>query len=309
MDFTFKIYLPTVKKYVRFKQINNKEYGVLVRYIQNSDDEYILKCLENIITEHIVDREVTKINKIDMFCVLLNLRILCVSDTLDITYNTEHEGEKISQKIHINLYDILDKVTNYEIDYDYVHKIGEECSLTLRPPAQMKYETSTDILTSVIDDLYIGNKKYKLSSFTEEQINIIIDSLPSNVIKTLVEYIKNIDTEYKVSIFSVNTAMQAAGVKDSTANDYELRMFDSSFYDFIKLCYSDNLNNIYYTRYIMTKHLGYTQSSLDDMTPQDLNTYITMYKKELEDERKAAEKQSKPNSSMTLPNPGLGEQL
>jgi hypothetical protein len=55
------------------------------------------------------------------------------------------------------------------------------------------------------------------------------------------------------------------------------------------------------------KHLGYTMSALDSMSPQDINTYITMYKKELDEERKAMEKSSSPAGSISLPMQNFAE--
>jgi hypothetical protein len=99
--------------------------------------------------------------------------------------------------------------------------------------------------------------------------------------------------------------MAAAGKTSQAPEKYQLKMFDNSFFEFLKLCYSDNLQNLYYTRYVLVKHLGYTMESLKDLTPQDLTTYISMYKKELEDERKAMEKSSSPQGSISLPTPNL----
>lgn len=308
MDFTFKIYLPTLERYDRYKQITNEMYMSLVKYIQNSDDEYVLKCFDEIIHNNAVDRvDGTKISKVDMFCVLLNLRILCISDQMDILYTVGDGEDRVDQKIKLNLYDVLDKVTNYNITYNKIYTISDECKIKLRPPTNIMLKDDKDVFNSVVDTLYLFDKQYDISDMSSDQLEIIIESLPTKILTTIISYIKKIDSKYRIEVFDIQTAMAAAGKSAESPEKYQLKMFDNSFFDFLKLCYSDNLQNLYYTRYVLVKHLGYTMSSLDKLTPQDLNTYITMYKKELDDERKAMEKSSSPQGSISLPTPNFAE--
>jgi hypothetical protein len=306
MDFTFKIYLPTLERYSRYRQITNDMYMTLVKYIQNSDDEYILKCFDEITHTNVIDQtDPVKLSKVDMFCVLLNLRILCVSDQMDILYTVGEGEDQVDQKIKLNLYDVLDKVTNYNIVYNKVYTISDECKLKLRPPTNIMLKDDKDVFNSVVDTLYLFDKQYDISGMTSDQLEIILDSLPTKILTTIVNYIKKIDSRYRIEVFDIQTAMAAAGKTSQAPEKYQLKMFDNSFFEFLKLCYSDNLQNLYYTRYVLVKHLGYTMESLKDLTPQDLTTYISMYKKELEDERKAMEKSSSPQGSISLPTPNL----
>src|SRR6056300_675438 len=173
MYFTFKIYLPTLERYDRYKQITNEMYMSLVKYIENSDDEYVLKCFDEIIHNNAVDRvDGTKISKVDMFCVLLNLRILCISDQMDILYTVGDGEDRVDQKIKLNLYDVLDKVTNYNITYNKIYTISDECKIKLRPPTNIMLKDDKDVFNSVVDTLYLFDKQYDISDMSSDQLDI-----------------------------------------------------------------------------------------------------------------------------------------
>ena len=79
MDFKFKIYAPTLEQYIHFKEFNNEQYLNIVKSIVNNDNEQLYRLFKELIAYLSSDDLVNKLSRIDMFCILLNLYILCVS--------------------------------------------------------------------------------------------------------------------------------------------------------------------------------------------------------------------------------------
>ena len=63
---------------------------------------------------------------------------------MDILYTVGEGEDRVDQKIKLNLYDVLDKVTNYNIVYNKVYTISDECKLKLRPPTNIMLKDDKD---------------------------------------------------------------------------------------------------------------------------------------------------------------------
>jgi hypothetical protein len=149
--------------------------------------------------------------------------------------------------------------------------------------------------------LNTSDRSFDLTTLTSEEKNELLDNLPGDVLQQSVNYIKNIDETYKIPVFE--------SVKQKISDDLrsiELKVFDNSMFELLKSLYNSNLEEQYYIRYIMVKHMNYSLNEIDNITPIDTQTYINMYRKEIEDQKKAQEKNNKAESGgISLPNPGF----
>ena len=154
-------------------------------------------------------------------------------------------------------------------------------------------------MLNVLKAITIDDKTHNLQDLTNTQKQNVLDNLPGDALHNVISYIKSVDTKYRVKVFKTEW---------STPEDLErleLKMFDNSFYELIKMLYNCNLEEQYYIRYAMTKHLNFTLDQIEGMTPIDSKTYIKLYQKELDDQRKAREKNNpKEQSTGSLPIPG-----
>ena len=128
--FTYKVYIPSHSKYYRFRTFNNDFYLSLGKQIQNNDDVRVREILFSLISDTCDDKiNVDSLTRVDLFVTLLTIRIMSVSDIFQFETTVQHEQEKLKHKITLDLYDILNDVTNHElnkkttVEFDHGYKM------------------------------------------------------------------------------------------------------------------------------------------------------------------------------------------
>lgn len=275
--------------------LSNRKYLDAVKYIQN-DDDFLVEYFDWMIEElHKHGPTLKQMDRVDKFCVLLNLRILCVSDQMELVYRLSTDDKTSKQNIKIKLYDVLDSVVNHKIDYTMWYDLDDNCSMRIQLDNNLLPDRNKQWF-DMISGMRIYDTEYDLHQLKHEQFINMLDQLPNKIISKIINRITELNKKYVIEAIKLN---HMPGFE--TVNNVKLSLFDDSFYDFLKLCYNSNLKDIYYSHYLLTKHMGFNMVDLEDKTPQDVTTYITMFRKELDDKKKAQEKQSKPPGSISLP--------
>ena len=299
VNFTFQTYLPNKQKYIRFRQFDGKTHLVVGKYIQNNDMPSILQEFKNIIEtccEEPID--VSSLTNVDLFCILLNLRIMCISQTFDYEAVVTTDEEKVKQTQKLDLYDILDKVTNHEARCIKSFNVDDRYKISLGLPKGFYIQDIDTLIVDVIDSIELLGKKYDMKNLTADEKTMILDELPGDVLTMITDHIRGLDHDYKIKVFD--------RVLSGDLSEIELKLFDNSLFEFIKAMYNCNLQEQYYIRYIMVKRLGFRLQDVDDITPIDTQNYINLYREELEEEKKAHEKQQEQQKpGMSLPSPGF----
>lgn len=296
--FTYRIYLPTLEKYSYFKELKSIQYLTLCKLIQNADNTPVERFLTDVIKTSAQDKAIIpKLTRIDKLCILLNIRIMSISETLDLTVNPPQTDEKIS--IKCDLYDVLDKVTNFKFDYQKEIRISDECTIQTVIPTSLVSSDDVDIISASLKMIKIGGNKYNLEKYEKKHKTKILESLSSDIVHKLTESLKESNDNYNIDIISYRVPGEPED------NKYTLQLYNSSVFEFIKLIYNGNIEDQYYLRYILAKRLHFHTDYIDNRSPMDLTTYINFYKKELAEEKKQAEKQNQ-QPSMGLPPQNFG---
>jgi hypothetical protein len=296
-QFTYKVYVPSHGEYYRYNTFDNNSYLSIIKFIQNNDTDQIVDFFHNLIVNCCHDQiDITKLNCVDKFVILLNIRIMSIADRLEIMTKVESGAEKIKNSVSIDLYDILDKVTNHPSNKSIRSDI-DNMSIDVGLPLNLHNTNLDDLIVDVLLTLDTGKEKFDLTSLTIEEKNELLDNLPGDVLQHSINYIKRIDETYKIPVFG--------SVKQTISDELrsiELKVFDNSMFELLKSLYNSNLEEQYYIRYVMVKHMNYNLNEIDRITPIDTQTYLNMYRKEIEDQKKAQEKSEKSSSGgMTLP--------
>lgn len=300
-DFTYKVYVPTHKKYYRFKTFDNSFYMVIAKQIQNNDDETVQRLFSELITNSCADKlDQTTLTRVDIFSILLMIRVMSVSDVFQFETTVSKDKEKLKHSVSLDLYDILNDVVNHEMNGLSTVRFDEGYKLVFGIPRELVNSESEHVLVDVMESLIIGKDKYDLSRLTAKEKMKVLDEMPGDCLARTIEYIKNMDTKYRIPLFKKNTL----GLQENVKN-MQLKMFDNSFYEFLKLMYNCNLEEQYYIRYVMVKHMSFDLHQIEYITPNDTQTYINMYRKEIDEQSKANEKSQKQGNSMSLPDPGF----
>ena len=294
--FKFRIYLPSLEKYVYFKEVNSKDHLAFIKTIQNKDHDITLEYFRGLILE-LCDNEVdyNELTRVDVFCILLNLRILCVSSLLKLKFKCE-KTEKI-YNIELDLYDILDKVTNYDQQYTEDITISNDLQMSLKIPTGLRYDNLQTTVLNCINMITLFGSVHDLRDYTTDQRRQIIDNLPGDVFGEIIKIVDKNHKNYDIEIFEqINPHNE-----EEKPVKHTLNLYSDSFYQFIRLIYDENLNNIYQIRYILCKQLGIDISYLETITQAEIEIYVKLLEKELHDTKKASEKSSKQHDGYDIP--------
>lgn len=300
--FKFKIYLPTKQKYYYFTPLTHGVFTDLAKIVANGDDLLLNRTFASIV-KSMSDRKVdpSKITKIDMFCILLNLYIVCVRSSIEFT--TEDNKEGIPVKTKIDLYDILDRVTNFDFEYTRDVPVSDDVSMVIKSPSLLYVEKPEDVIADCIDSLTIYGTTHTFNGLTTDQRKNILDNIPSEIITNMVTIMNEIDDEYQVEVF--RRPSEADDVRDEPVN---VSMYNNSMFEVLKMLYRQNLESQYFYTYFLSKHINIR--NVDDYTPAEIQTFLKLFKQEQEEQekqRKAQEKKSKSGTHLggEIPSGGI----
>lgn len=299
LGFKFKIYLPSIDEYHYFSQMTNDMFTDIVKIIANGDDELLDTAFSNMVVL-LSEGKVTpgEITRIDMFCILLNIYIVCVKNNVELTVPTKEEDAS-KQKLKLDLYDILDKITNFDFEYTRAVDVNEDMSVHLKPPSMLISPETDEIAIDCIESLTIFSETHKMSTLTSKQRTKIFDNIPSDMINKMIEVMKEIDAEYKLDIIKY-------GRDDE--DKITISLYNNSMFEIIKLIYNQNLQAQYFYTYFLSKHMHIP--GIDQYTPAEIQIFMTLFKQEQEEQekqRKLQEKKSKAGTHLggELPSGGI----
>jgi hypothetical protein len=294
--FKFRIYLPSLEKYVYFKEYTTKDHLAFIKTIQNNDHNITLEYFKCMILR-LCDNEVeySSLTRVDIFCILLNIRILCVSPLLKMKFKCE-KTDKI-YNIELELYDILDIVTNYEQQYTEDITINKDLQIILKVPTNLRYESLESTVLNCIDKIILFNNTHDLRQYTDAQRKEIIDRLPGDVFGQILKVVDKNHGNYDIEIFEQKNPHNSEDIPTK----HKLNLYSDSFYQFIRLIYDENMNNVYQVRYILCKQLGMDLAYIETITPSEVEMYLKLLEQEIHDQKKAQEKASKQNDGYSIP--------
>ena len=294
LEFKYKIYLPSKSRYYYFTQLNNGVFTTLAKMIANGDDQQLESSFTKMVynmSNRRVDPQ--KITRIDMFCILLNIYIVCVKNSIEMSGD---EKDGIPQNIKLDLYNILDKVTNFEFDYTRHMKIGDRVSMDIRCPSILYMSDHDDLMADCIETLNIADERHVLTGLTKQQRKNILDQLPAEIATGMVEKMLEINEEYKVDVFG----------NDEDGNKVTISLYNNSMFEILKLIYRQSLEAQYFYKYFLAKHVRLPD--VDDYTPAEIQTYMNFFRQEqeeIEKQRKSQEKENKGGTHLGGAIPGM----
>ena len=296
IKFKFNVYLPSVQKYVCFKELDMGTYMTILKYIENDNDDLLLECFDEIISE-LSDKKTNrlKLNRIDLFCILLNIRIVCMNPIVKFEFTCEKTGGRY--KIDVDLVDILDKITNYQYEYRKQIDIDKDISIGLDIPEKLIHIEYEELIRNSLSYVYFKGIKYDVSTYTQNQKLNILDQLPGDVFNRILRHIYNNEESFDATIFTHRNPHD----EDFEETEYKLQLFNNSFFEFVKTIYRDSLRNQYYLTFMMGRQLHFDAALIQGMAPAEATIYMNYLKAEI-DEQNKANKKTGGQSPMQLPN-------
>ena len=266
MNFLYSCYLPFAKKNALIKELSFNSYKNLVKNITNNNNKSIDILLEDIVKTHVID--LPPCNFLEKIIILLTIRAVCVSDKLELTLGSKNF------KQDINIIDFIKKIEDINLDNFYNKKISlnNDIDVTLKIPNQLYYE---DEYISFIETVFLNGSEYPV---TEE----ILNNLPANIFKEINEFKRDLEALLsKVCLFMIkNPADLSENIEIFLSSNVQ------SIFDFLKFIFKRDLLSFYEIEFFLFTKMNISLEDLDRITPAEIDIYINLFKKDLEDRNK-----------------------
>ena len=289
--FKYKTYLPGQERYITSRQLTSREFMDIAKTVSNNDNDLINEAFRSIY-ENCTENEVeySSLYKIDVFCLILNIRIMSISDKLTLMYNVKEE----KKNINIDLYDILDKATNSSAEH-YKHiEVNDNITLKLTTPIGLDNNYIDADIFDIIHEIISGDEALPYNDLSRSQKDDLIKVLPVNILQEFQTFIKNANS-VKIPVITENITEQ-----DGLSMD--IGLYGDSMYEFLRLSFLTSLSDLYNIRYLLSKRCNISSEYIESTPPCDVDALLSIYKQEVEAEKKARAKQSGNNISLPAQN-------
>lgn len=304
-EFKFGIYIPSLQRTVYFGQLTNYMHKNILKFNQNNDMKGMTDYLLYIINQLGGDIDIKSLNKIDIFCILLTIRIVCIAPTLELHMKCDVTGKEYKNTIDLN--DVLQMASDLTYtNHNYID-IDSNISIKLTIPHNIYTGKGSmvDVIVDCINFIKIKDREYDLTRFELHERRRLIDILPGNTFMRAVEYAN--ESQAKFDDFIILTDRSPHG-NSSDEKIHRLGLYDNSMFDFIKLTYSGHLSTHYQLIYTLTAKIGMDPVYIESITPAEANIYVKFKRDEVERENSARKKSASKNTGMSLPS-SMGPQV
>lgn len=285
--FTYEVYIPSIDDSIRFYELDNTHYISIQKYIQNDDDVGLQEYFKHIISRLSTVDITHSMSRVDMFCILSDIRSYSIGGFLDIT--TTIDG--IKAKGALSIPDIKTKIINQTKSLKHEDiTVSPSIGITIGLPEDMFYQDINLFIYNCIKTVNIGTRSFNMSEYTAIQRLDVIRQLPGEVYNIINQYIGSVVD--RVPTFSVSN-------NDNIPID--VNVLNNTMFELIKVLYTDDLKGIYDARYVLGTRIS--DRSYMAMTPGEANIFAVNYIKEQEEKNKQSESNSNVPSIGGMPQP------
>jgi hypothetical protein len=277
--FLCKVLIPSTGKYEHFNEIDFLTGKTLSKYIQNNDVFGFSKSLQSIIKNN--NSEKKTYNVLDMLAILCQLRAYCYGDHIKFESRND-KGELVTYKHNVNRILEFSSIIKDCSDECISHKNFE---MLMGLPHNLLPDENYDVISRNIRHIKVGNDKVNFSDISNYEKERILASLDASFSAEIMKYIQKITKILeKISFFEEFDVNPFKNVKLNPYND--------SIVQYLSAIFNYNLMNMYELEYILIRRLRFSLQDLGNMTLNEAELHLNLYKKELE----MAEEVQKKNS-------------
>jgi len=246
----------------------------------NGDSVIISNFLDKIIEYAVIDKsQIKKLNCIDKFLILLDLRSISINN--NITFNNGVLFSNLSIEIdQIGTY-ILESIPS--ITKQYI--IDDLIKLEINIPTNLSYEF-TDI-SNTIQSIQIGSDLIQMNSVTNKMRENILNFIPAKLFNQVLKFV-DITTKSMEHIHIIK------GNEKLGINRVEFNVFNNTLFEFIRAIYNEDLLNLYKMQYILMSKLNFDNDTYLNLTPNESHIHLNFYNEEL---KKQQDEYDKNNNS------------
>lgn len=278
-EFFFRVPI-TGGREVAIRELKNREYRVLLRYILEDDKEFLNEYVNFIIENILKNKEdYGTLSYIDKVIILLVLRVVSIDEYISSTDPLSGLEEEQSLMILVNA--IIEKTENISLTNEL--SLTETIKVGVSVPRDIFYSDKMDVMESSIS--YIRGEQIdiawgKLQPDDREKIQ---NQFPPEFFKEIFEAAAEYDSKVLVSIkleFLENFFSIA---------DFNFSYFSGGMAKFIIALYTQDYKEFIKRQIIFFQDLRSDMSHFDSITMSDVKAFISIFN-EMMDERKPKEK-------------------
>jgi len=268
-NFLCKVLIPSTGKYEYFREIDFSTSKTISKYIQNNDILGFSKCMESIIEANSQGEK--RFNIIDMLAILCQLRSYSYGDTITLSGKNEKD-QPVTYKHRIN------RILNYS---GTIKECQEECfynkniEVCVDLPYNLISDEDFDVISRNIKYLRVDHEQIdfqNIKSSDKQNILSMLDaSFSGEILKYNQKIIKLLD---QIKLFE---DIEIKDFKNITLNPY-----NESVIQYLLAIFNYDLMNIYELEYILIRRLRFSLSDLQNMSINEAELHLNLYKKELQ---------------------------
>jgi len=177
----FELTVPSSGKKVKYRPYNVREEKILLVAQESDDLDQTILAIKQIITNCVYDFNINESPMFDLEYIMLNIRAKSVNNEIQFTIIDNETDETITLTLDINDVKLIQSEKHSKkIDLDNGY------TLFMKYPTidKIKDTENYDLVIDCIDALISndGEKVYKLSEYTKEEIGLFIEELnPKNI--------------------------------------------------------------------------------------------------------------------------------
>lgn len=264
MNYIYKINI-SGDRVLYFRELNLEEYKNLQKVCIESDIDIFKRFSSHMINELCVEGDCSNLNMIDIYVILLHIRIYSVSDVKE--FNTYINEKQCVVKIKVQ---------------DLVFKVLEHYN---------KYSTDKYLKVNLID--FPIADQVLIDIFNDELVrgfikgDVIYDDFGDNIDDLIPMSVKiQIDDQTKSIINSFcGIELFRLTDKDGRINIFNFDLNEEYIYNFCKVIFKDNLKSVYENMLDLKRNVNINFDEHKHMTLNEMGMYINMFNKKQESEK------------------------
>lgn len=193
----FELEVPSTGKKVKYRPFTVKEEKILLIAQESKDAKQIFLAIKQILNNCLQNVDIEKLAIFDLEYILLNIRAKSVNNEISFSINDPDTEEKVD--LTINVDDI--QIIKFP-DHSKIIKVNDDIMMEMRYPSISYLENITaitseseslnSIMKECINSISDGDQSYKLSEFSEKEVEEFIESLSSAIVAQIKKFFDTI---------------------------------------------------------------------------------------------------------------------
>jgi hypothetical protein len=297
-QFSCELYAPSIQQSLRFNELAIKYLKNIIKYIQNKDDHGLCDYFTELL-DHLYVDENNSLDRLDKFCILLGLRIICIGPSFEMQFTCKKTSQPFKYKL--DLVSILQKIINLDLYSNNIITIDDNITVELGFPTKFTYPDHDEIVFECLSTVNIKDNSFDIKLLTKNERENILAVLPSTISNDIIEYVNE---KQKILNDIVFMDVKSPFNPEDKAVKIQFNAINNTFMEILKGIYGINIDELYNLIYILTSKLKFSAEYIENnMTYAEAIVYITKYTTELKEQEEAHKKRQTSNHSAAAGTP------